>query len=213
MNKSLLYVIVLLGFTSKFAWSQQEDIQLWSGIEVEDKLVKKVKWSLGSQIRLNDNIQSFKSFLISPGLRYKASKHVKLGLDYRFTREPRESSNRISASAYYDKKIRKRTYLETRLRWQRDYEANEVPYSRLRGKVGIEYNIKKSKLTPGIYTELFYLMSYKVYGFNRFRVGLDFKYKLSKKRDISMTIVRQVALNDPPFNNSFIFSVNYGIGL
>lgn len=213
MNRFLYCVILLLFLTARTTSAQTEDIQFWSGVELEDKLVKKVKWSLESQVRFDDYLSSFKSFLLSPGLRFKVVKNVKLGLDYRFTREPRTISNRISASFYHDLKLRKRTYLETRLRWQRDYELNEIAYSRLRGKVGIEYNIKKCKLTPGIYTEAFYLMSYKDNMFNRIRVGLDFKYKLKKKRDISFNIVRQIALNDPPFNNSTIFSVNYGIGL
>ncbi len=209
-------LLLILSCIGSGVYAQTNDVELWTGLEVEDKLVKKVKWSLESQYRLDENLSSFKRFLLSPGIRFKLGKDWKTGLDYRHSWNERTQGNRITASLYYDNKVFRRTRFESRLRWQRDYETNEIPYSRLRLRAGFEYNLKNNflkKLTPGIYSEVFYLMHYKPNYLNRVRIGWDFSYDLKGKRELKFSILRQIALNEAPLENSTIFSVAYEVGL
>ena len=72
----------------------------------------------------------------------------------------------------------------------------------LRQKFGLDYNIKKTKLTPSISTEYFLTLED---GINKLRSTIALEYPLSKKLDFELTyrIQQEFYVNNP--QTLFIF--------
>lgn len=197
-------ILLLLCLSQLPVFAQEEDIESRTGVCFEREIFDDFTAEVELEARQFDNLRTFKVFLIEPAVAYKLSKNFDLALIYRLSLEPLETKQRLAFEFKADEGF-KRFDFSNRLRFQKDYEVNELPENLFRNRVQIGYNIRKSKISPYINAEAFYLLHYKGNGFDQLRLGVGFDYKISKRLDLEAYFIREWQINQPePVNTNII---------
>jgi len=195
---------ILLLFLPFFAWSQQQDFQLWSNLELNYKLAKKVKISLDQSYRIRENATISDLFFTNLSLSYKLSKHHSVALGYRMINDFDLNSNIELKHRYYsDYNYRfkqKRLTIRNRLRFQ--YQSQNIT---IRDKASISYNVKKTPFEPFTSFEIYY----KNKSLDKWRYTLGGAYPLAKKTNFSVFYRIQKDINAKKPEELYIL----GIGL
>ncbi|WP_185968928.1 DUF2490 domain-containing protein [Carboxylicivirga sp. M1479] len=187
LNKYLIMVIVIgCMWAPLYAQDIDNTFQTRTEFKLSYKLSKKWKIQATPELRLDDSF-SIDKYIIELKTIYNPFKKLALGASYRFvanTREtkPTEYIQRYAFDAKYNFKFDRWKPLLC-LRYT-NYSEDDADGEFLRYKAGVEYNIRKCKLSPFAGAELFHEFNNQELFKVRYSLGSD--YKLSKKHAISV---------------------------
>ena len=220
--------ILLLLLSSLSVLSQENDFQTWHSVsstidfniiqapnQLDTKTKRKgsITFKQGYRIRENSSLLS-KQF---SDLRFKLrfNKRLSFAMGYRYSTDwntPLESSalllypyvynkHRYYSDIIVKKKLTKRFlgYLRSRYIYQgNSFEYNSI----IREKVGMSYNIRKTKLQPESSVECFYTWNESI---DKIRYTLLISYPITKNIDLDLAyrIQQEFHVNNP--NTLFIF--------
>ncbi len=211
MQYKFAFIILLLFVSTKNQAQEIEtDFQTRTSLDLSFKPIKKLKLSFTPELRFDENF-SLDKYLFEGGAEYKVLKFLELGASYRFGVNPRDNKdteyfNRFSFGATAKKDF-SRFESAFRLRYTNDADDGTSSENYMRYKASVDYNIRKTKITPFVAVEAFQQLSdaglYKM----RYAAGID--YKLFKKNYIGVDYKFDYYLND--YKNKHILSIGYKI--
>jgi hypothetical protein len=198
--------IFLLLFCSLSAFTQENDFQTWYSVSLNKKIIKKTTLTVKTGLRLRENSSLYAKQFTDVKIKRKYSKRISYAVGYRYINKWNIALNisnqkRFYADVNYKNKFSKRFYYTVRNRWQTQGDLFGYKMT-LRQKFGLDYNIKKTKLTPSISTEYFLTLED---GINKLRSTIALEYPLAKKLDFELTyrIQQEFYVNNP--QTLFIF--------
>lgn len=209
--KKLIIISCLIFCFVNFSKAQRTAAE----IGISKEFFKKLEIGITPQLRLRENFD-VKEYFFDAEINYQVFKYLNLGSTYRYgnniTKKGKtENFGRISFDAKTGYKI-KRFEPQFRLRFTNDDDfsdetAESINY--LRYKFGLDYDVKKLKLTPYISAEFFQNLSVKEFDKRRYEGGLT--YKFNKHHRVSAYFRNNNYLNgDAPVN---YFGLAYKIKL
>ncbi len=180
----------------------------WFRVKLDFNLPHKFSFNVSGETRiLNNDINLYKN-LLQFQLAYKLNKHFDIAASYRFAWRKEKnryfySRNKIFADINFDYPV-KRFKFKDRLRYQRmtkDYinsEWDKIPSHHIRNKFEVTYNIKNNKITPGLFTELFFpIQDFRQRLIDEYRIGAELKFPTAKKQSLTIGVMydRELYLN------------------
>jgi hypothetical protein len=198
---------------------QVNDAGLWTSVNFEAKLVKKLSFSISEEFRFNENITELGAALTDAGFSYKLNKHFQVAAAYRFTQRKTLENNysprhRIYVDIKYEKKL-KPFQLQVRTRLQDQYKDigrapdGGIPEFYLRNKISLKWDLKKP-YTPYLSVELFSPLNYPRFNaFTGIRTSAGVEYDISKHHKIDAYYMIQKELNTSDPHTDFVFGLGY----
>lgn len=203
-------ILLLFASTKNQAQEIENDFQTRTSAELSFEPFKKLKLNLIPELRFDENF-ALDKYLFEGEAVYKPVKFLSLGATYRFGGNLRDNKdteyfNRFAFSATAKKEF-KRFESAFRLRYTNDADDETGKEDFLRYKASLNYNIRKSKITPFVGLEAFQRLSdaelYKM----RYTAGID--YKLFKKNYLGISY--KFDYYEKEYKNRHILSVGYKI--
>jgi hypothetical protein len=191
-------VFILVFLNSLVAFGQSNtDFQSRTAFSIDYKLNKKWKMATEYRYSLENDWQKFRSSSIQLETEYAITKRLVILGGYRFTTSFEEDNHRFFAALKYDYKINKLFTVTAASKFQFSTNSfdpdfmNEFkePVKMTRQKIGIDFNIPKSKLSFTAGTEIFLKTESQPYfKFNRMRyeTGLNYDFKKYGKLGFSV---------------------------
>ena len=198
--------IFLLLFCSLSTFSQENDLQTWYSVSLNKKIMKKTNLTVKTGLRLRENSSLHAKQFTDLKIKRKYNKRISYAVGYRYINKWNialdiYNQNRFYIDVNYKKKLRKRfAYsVRNRLQTQGDLYVYTITF---RQKFALDYNIRKTKLTPSVATEYFLKLEY---GINKLRSTIALGYPLAKKLDFELAyrIQNDFYVNNP--ETLFIF--------
>lgn len=215
----LLFAFVLFLFPCSAVQSQNKDFGLWTSVNFEVKIVKKVNITISEELRLNENITELGTIFTDIGLEYKLNKHFQFSANYRFYQKRTmydyySIRHRVYADIKYSKKLKSfqilfRTRFQVSFRdINRDFEGGIKEYY-LRNKLSLQKEINKS-FKPYVSIELFSSLNYpRTNAFDNMRVAAGVDYSLSKRNKIDVYYMIQKQFNVSISTTDFVLGIAY----
>src|SRR4051812_20651333 len=98
MLKWLKYILPAFLLFSSAAFSQVEDVELWTGAQLSHKFSRQFTADVTGQLRFDQNMSRLSRAYIQPGFDYNFSKSLRVGFAYRFIS--------VNENDYYSKRHR-----------------------------------------------------------------------------------------------------------
>ena len=198
--------ILLLLFFSFSAFAQENDFQTWYSVSLNKKIIKKTNLSVKTGLRLRENSSLYAKQFTDVKLKRKYNKRISYAVGYRYINKwdiafNISDQNRFYADVIYKNKFSKRFSYAVRNRWQTQGDLFGYKMT-LRQKYMLDYNIKKTKLTPSIAAEYFLTLED---GINKLRSTIALAYPLAKKLDFELTYRIQQEFYTSNAETLFIF--------
>ena len=198
--------IFLLLFFSLSAFAQENDFQTWYAVSLNKKIIKKTNLTVKTGLRLRENSSLYAKQFTDVKIKRKYNKRISYAVGYRYINRwginlNISNHNRFFADFNYKNKLSKRFSYGVRNRWQT--QGNVFGYKMiLRQKFAMDYNIRKTKLSPSIATEYFFSLEE---GINKLRSSVALGYPFAKKLDFELVyrIQNEFYVNNP--ETLFIF--------
>jgi len=216
LKLSLVLGVTLISITS---YAQSRDYGLWTGADVSQKLSKRLSFDLAGELRLKDTLTTVDEFLAEFGLGVKINSHFDLFGGYRLGRSEEEdafyTNHRFTLGAKTDWDISR---LKVGYNMRYEYEFAEMftngynleESKRIRGKISLDYNLPKTRVTPYISAELFYDMSpNKEREFNRIRYRVGANIPVNKHNKVELFTQYQKNLNAKTDKSSIVIGLFY----
>jgi hypothetical protein len=218
MNKSRLLVIICL-LVSSAAIAQVNDAGLWTSVNLEKKLSRKVSLHFTEELRFNENISELGMFFSELTGEYRFSKVLSVSGGYRFINKRSLDDSYSKRHRYlFNLNVKEKVGdlgLNLRIRYQSQYADVEsspdgmVPSNYVRPKLTLKYDLNK-KYTPWAYGELFVNVN-RADGMllDNYRVGAGFEYEFSKRSSLELgyLVNGEVQVADPW--TSYIISIGW----
>jgi len=195
------------------------DLGLWTGAELEKKVMKDWTFSLKQEVRLKTNMSEVNHFFTQAGVRYRINRNFALEAKYRYTRNRRNDGSYENRSRYsLDLRYRGRLdfiTIDYRLRYQKEVEsmrllAHGEPFEKfVRNRLMFSYTDFK-KITPYLYGEsfqLFQLNMYPRFMYMRFETGIRYEPGEFGEFRLAWGFDREINVVDPA--TIFMIRVNY----
>jgi hypothetical protein len=214
-----LLVLGLCLFAHTQLIAQEKDAGLWTSLNFEAKVVKKLTASISEEFRFNENITELGSRFTDVGLEYKINKHFQVSANYRFTQKRRVDDyysfrHRYYAAMKYSKKL-KPFELSYRLQILDEYKdigrASDggVPDIYLRNKLGLKWDTQKP-YTPYVSVELFTPLNYpRSYAFDNIRAIAGIEYEMTKHQKIDIFYLINKGVFEGNAQADFIVGLGY----
>jgi len=222
LNLFLFFVIFVFSSISLYAQTQ-EDFQLWTEFSVSKK-IKKIEFTIAEEFRFNQNISEIEQFYTDFGVGFKVNKFLDLGVNYRFSSnhiyiKQYKNSHRFNIDAKFNfKKKRLSSYF--RIRYQT--EINDFLYvptddffsNKIRNKINLKYDIKKTNLTPFATFETFTdVDNTNYFNISKIRCTLGFGFNKKIFKGISIYFRLQQTYSLKMNQNDYIIGVGYNFDL
>ena len=198
--------IFLLLFCSLSAFAQENDFQSWYSVYLNKKIIKKTNLAVKTGLRLRENSSLYAKQFTDVKIKRKYNKRISYAVGYRYINKWNiamdiSNQNRFYADINYKNKLSKRFSYAVRNRWQTSGDLYGYKMT-LRQKFALEYNIRKTKLSPSIAAEYFLTLED---GINKLRSTIALGYPLNKKLDFELAyrIQHEFYVNNP--ETLFIF--------
>lgn len=220
-NSNRIVVFVLLLVSSVFSNPSNNKHSIWTEVQINFPLSKKIETNLGKQIRYSFNTNLVKWHVTDLEMAVKINKNFKISTKYRFKNRRDAKQHVLYTNFYYktkkqklkfqyrlryNKKLRYKTMNENIL-WKRDEDH-------IRNRIIIEYNINKF-LVPYTGLEVFYLVNNDKYsnGFDIFRYYLGVEIDISKKQKVKISWVYEEVFNLGTLTKENIIKVQYSFDI
>jgi len=198
--------IFLLLFCSLSAFAQENDFQSWYSVSLNKKIIKKTNLAVKTGLRLRENSSLYAKQFTDVKIKRKYNKRISYAVGYRYINKWNiamdiSNQNRFYADINYKNKLSKRFSYAVRNRWQTSGDLYGYKMT-LRQKFALDYNIRKTKLAPGIATEYFLTLED---GINKLRSTIALGYPLAKNLDFDLAyrVQHEFYMNNP--QTLFIF--------
>ncbi len=217
----LTFLLSILLCTPIFG--QYKDAGLWTSVNFEARVVKKLSFNLAEEVRFNENITEAGVIFTDVGLSYKINKHFQIAGNYRFTQRRKTDDyysfrHRFYVDFKYEKKI-KPFQFQIRSRVQDEYADigraldGGVPEYYWRNKLTLKWDLDKPFM-PYFSLELFSLLNYpRSYAFGGMRASAGVEYSLSKHHKLDAYYMIQKELNTSNPETDFVIGVGYAYKL
>lgn len=222
MYLRLFLFILIISIAFNFSlFSQAPDNQLWTGLEINIPITKKIDFELTQQIRLNNNLNDVNWHLTDIGLSYSFNKDLKANFTYRYKFYQSDFQNVFYLGLTYDEKLWKIRYkvksryqLKLGYEFEKDLMERETDEGVWRNRFTLGYDTD-TWIEPYIASEIFYLFNNDNYTDRfitiRYYAGMDFdKFE---KQTLSLFLMYEEEFNIKNPNKSFVIGVFYKFGL
>lgn len=204
----LLFTIVACSVP---AAAQERDTQLWTEFGLKIPLMKRTDLKIGEEIRLDNDISSFRMNRTTVELEYKLLSFLEVSGAYRLTLKPDELEHSAHANATFKVDIGP-LELAWRLRLLRDFFLDEKPRDELRNRFTIEFE-DTPPVKPYISSEVYYSMRDERSAFDKFRWYVGLKRDISKKQRMELYYMFQRSIGKKSTEVDTILGVGYSISL
>ena len=161
-----------------------DDNQSWTSVGFEKKLPYSFKLQFEQELRLDNQLSTFKQTFSEFSLSYSVFKGFKIELPFRYMTYKDKTKQRVSFSGSYKYSF-KPVSLKHRTKYQRTYEKGETPDELIRNKLSINYRLNK-KIEPYVSGEFIQLLDATNYPLDETRFSFGLTYKLPKKNSIKI---------------------------
>ena len=161
-----------------------DDNQSWTSVGFEKKLPYSFKLQFEQELRLDNQLSTFKQTFSEFSLSYSVFKGFKIELPFRYMTYKDKTKQRVSFSGSYKYSF-KPVSLKHRTKYQRTYEKGEIPEELIRNKLSINYRLNK-KIEPYVSGEFIQLLNVQNYPLDETRFSFGLTYKLPKKNSIKI---------------------------
>ena len=161
-----------------------DDNQSWTSVGFEKKLPYSFKLQFEQELRLDNQLSTFKQTFSEFSLSYSVFKGFKIELPFRYMTYKEKTKQRVSFSGSYKYSF-KPVSLKHRTKYQRTYEKGEIPEELIRNKLSINYRLNK-KIEPYVSGEFIQLLDATNYPLDETRFSFGLTYKLPKKNSIKI---------------------------
>ena len=163
------------------------------GIELNYEVYDDIKLILEQELRINEDISSFKQYLTNAGLKYRINSIFKIAAFYRhkIRKDDIENSFYINGYARYKLKPLEFSY---RLRYHKKFPQKEDSEDYFRNRLKVEYKLNKM-FSPFIAGEYFYHAFYdKGDRFDKMRYYIGFSITPFKRHKFNIHYMHQQGL-------------------
>ncbi len=192
-------------------WSYgADDSESWASIGFETKLPYSLNLEFEQELRLKDQLATFKQTFSEVSLSYPVFDGFKIQVPFRYITYNDEIKQRLSFSGSYKYSF-KPVRLKHRAKYQRTYKKGEIPEELIRNKFSIMYRLNK-KIEPYVSGELFHLYNTENEKFDEYRVSLGVAVDLPGKNSIKIFYIykkEDVTESSPDEVNIFGLGYNY----
>ena len=161
-----------------------DDNQSWTSVGFEKKLPYSFKLQFEQELRLEDQLSTFKQTFSEFSLSYSVFKGFKIEIPFRYMTYKDKTKQRVSFSGSYKYSF-KPVSLKHRTKYQRTYEKEEIPEELIRNKLSIMYKLNK-KIEPYVSGEFIQLLNAQNYPLDETRFSFGLTYELPKKNSIKI---------------------------
>jgi len=206
LSFTVLVGCLLVSFQSK-AQEVENDFQYRTNLKISYKPIKDVKINFTPEIRFGDQFQ-FDQYLVEWEVVYSPLKRFNLGASYQF-------KGNKTGSGDFENRNKYALFIEANKKLKRFTPSLKMSYTNsadddlkshfLRYKASIDYNIRKSKLTPEISLEAFHDLGVNDFYKMRYTAGIN--YKIFKNNSIGIGYKLDYYLQE--YHNKHIFSIGY----
>ena len=161
-----------------------DDNESWTSIGFEKKLPYKLKLEFEQELRLKDQISTFKQTFSDISLSYKVFDGLRIQIPYRYIVYKDKIKQRLSFSGSYRYSF-KPVDLKYRTKFQRTYEDKESTDDLIRNKFSVEYKLGK-KVEPYISGELFHPYNGEPKQLDEYRISFGLTVDIMKKNSIKI---------------------------
>ena len=189
-----------------------DDNQSWTSVGFEKKLPYSFKLQFEQELRLDNQLSTFKQTFSEFSLSYSVFKGFKIELPFRYMTYKDKTKQRVSFSGSYKYSF-KPISLKHRTKYQRTYEKGETPDELIRNKLSINYRLNK-KIEPYVSGEFIQLLDATNYPLDETRFSFGLTYELPKKN--SMKIFYTLKNEDKTKKNPDeigVFGLSYNFSL
>lgn len=192
-------------------FAQTTDFGTWTTLELNHSFTKDLSARFSQQLRLEQGSEVFKSTFSDLGLSYKINKHWSVAGDYRLITTPLDLQHRFYADATYSKKFHKLS-LNTRLRYQKQFEVANFPVNYIRPKLSLKYKINK-QIVPYTAFESGYRIFYKGNRFDFYRIYLGTSIDLNKMMSVDLyyLFTTEINVTNPGTNHIAGFTLAFDL--
>ena len=161
-----------------------DDNESWTSVGFDKKLPYSFKLQFEQELRIDNQLSTFKQTFSEFSLSYSVFKGFKIELPFRYMTYKDKTKQRVSFSGSYKYSF-KPVSLKHRTKYQRTYEKGEIPEELIRNKLSINYRLNK-KIEPYVSGEFIQLLDATNYPLDETRFSFGLTYKLPKKNSIKI---------------------------
>jgi hypothetical protein len=216
-HKVILALFMLIMSTQAF--TQWNDAQLWTSVNLEKKIIKGLSVTLSEEVRFSENITEVGTFFTDIGLNYKINKNWRIAGNYRFTNKIQLDNSYSKRHRYYfDLSYRQKFYQFTiiaRTRFQSQYadvnssETGHLPEYYSRNKLTLKYNINQ-KISPYLSAEAFIpLNNPDVKGIDNMRYSLGVEWEFVKNSTLDVFYLIQQEYQKANRERDYVMGIGY----
>ena len=209
-----ILISIFLIFPLFFLSAQENDLQSWHSFSLKNKINKTTDINLKVGARFRENSSLLDKNFLEVRLKKELNKRTSISTGYRNTFNYDTEfvlvkQNRFYFDLIYKNKLTKRLSYSIRNRWQNQVSIYQSARN-FRQKFSLEYNIRKTKLTPYCAVEYF---SNSLDHINKLRSTISLSYPISKDIDVDFAyrMQNEFWVNNP--QTIFIFETKISYSL
>ena len=188
----------------------EDDNESWTSVSFEKKLPYSLKLEFEQELRLADQVSTFKQTFSELSLSYKVFDGLSLQIPYRYSTYKDKVKQRLSIGGSYKYSF-KPLSLKYRARIQRTFEKNETPEDLIRNKCTIEYKLNKS-IKPYVSGELSHSYDEDPVQLEEYRISFGLTVDINKKNSIKIFYVfKKEDLTKPDPDEIGVFGLAYSL--
>ena len=187
-----------------------DDNESWTSVSFEKKLPYSLKLEFEQELRLADQIFTFKQTFSELSLSYKVFDGLSLQIPYRYStyKEQDKVKQRLSIGGSYKYSL-KPVSLKYRARIQRTFEKKKPSEDLIRNKCTIEYKLNKS-IKPYVSGELSHSYDEDPVQLDEYRMSFGLTVDINKKNSMKIFyIFKKEDLTESDTNVTNIFGLAY----
>ena len=161
-----------------------DDNESWTSVSFEKKLPYSLKLEFEQELRLADQVSTFKQTFSELSLSYKVFDGLSLQIPYSYSTYKEKFKQRLSIGGSYKYSFKPMS-LKYRTRFQRTFEKNETPEDLIRNKCTIEYKMDKN-IEPYISSELFHSYNEEPVQLDEYRISFGLKVDIMENSSIKI---------------------------
>ena len=217
MIKKIILILFLLPFA---LFSQINDFQIWTSVNLGYSLNKKNEFNLEQSLRTFQNANTWSNVFTELSYTHKLNKHFFVGAIYRFSFKNRLdyylTAHRLSFVFKAKKKINDfglnyRFIIQSEMLGIKQKQDWILPKWYNRHQFKLKYKISK-KLKPYLSYEMYIALGEQFSPFNKYRITGGTTYNFNKKNSINIYYRYQNIHFFIPFN-SYILGISYKYNL
>ncbi len=222
IQKNKFLIFLFISFFALAAKAQVNDAGLWTSVNLEKEITKKLSVSLSEEVRMNENISEVGTIFTDFGINYKVNKYIRLGAYYRYINKRQVDDSYSERHRYYfDLTLRGKYRLFTlsfRTRFQSQYADI---YSSPEGKTAENYSRNKLSLKYDLNKKIGFFASYEIYtplrsydqvfkDNTRYNFGLEYSFNKMHSIDLSYLIQQESNVKKPWTDYIICLGYNFG---